>query len=148
MSKPSDRLWRRLGEPSRVEDDDVIGTAGEVSPLIACDTVDAICRSVEATYYQPYHETRIVLTFKIVEPAALANQRVQLFCRKNDRWKYTPESSALFKAACAAQGRRLHRDEKITKKMFLNHMFRCRLRASGKGHAAYTVVDKIIERLA
>jgi hypothetical protein len=71
-----------------------------------------------------------------------------MFCRKDERWKHVPESSGLFKAACAALGRRLLRGEKITKAMFLKHLFRCRLRTAGRGVAAYTVVDKILERLA
>jgi hypothetical protein len=135
-------------EDPPITDNDVIGTAGEVSTLIPCDTVEAICRSVEEIFYRPYQEKRLVFTFRITEPPELKDQRVQMFCRKDDRWKHVPESAALFKAACAARGRRLHRGEKITKTMFLKHLFRCRLRTAGKGPAAYTVVDKIIERLA
>src|SRR5262249_16981523 len=130
-----DEGWR--SEETRVDPaaqaDDVIGRAGEVSPLIPCDTVNAICRSLEMLYYRPFHETRLVLTFCIFEPAELKGKRVQMFCRKDTRWKYIPESSALFKAACAALGRRLHRGEKITKRMFEKHLFRCRLRTAGKG---------------
>jgi hypothetical protein len=135
-------------EDDTVVHDDVIATVAEVSTLIACDSVEAICRAVDEIYYRPYHETRFVFTFRIVDPAELKDQRVQMFCRKDHRWKHIPESAALFKAACAALGRRLYRGEKITKNMFLKHLFRCQLRTAGKGPAAYTVVDRIIERLA
>jgi hypothetical protein len=136
------------GRRGSVEEDESLGTVGEVSGLISCDVVDAICRSVEAVYYRPYHETRIVFTFRIIEPTELKDQRVQMFCRKDDRWKHIPESSALFKATCVTLNRRLHRGEKIRKAMFLKHLFRCRLRTAGTGPAAYTVVDRLIERLA
>ena len=129
-------------------DNDVIGIVGEVSSLIACDVVEAVCQSIEYAHYRPFHETRLVFTFRIVEPAALNDQRVQMFCRIDKSWKFVPESAAVFKAACVALGRRLHRGEKITKNIFLRHLYRCRLRTSGKGPAAYTVVDRLLERLA
>jgi predicted transcriptional regulator len=120
-------------------DSDVIGVVAEVSPLIACETVQAICYSAEMVHYRPFAEKRLALSFRILEPPELKGQRVQMFCRKDDRWKYIPESSSLFKAACVAVGRRLHRGEQITKGMFLRHLFLCRLRLSGRGVAAYTV---------
>jgi hypothetical protein len=70
-----------------------------------------------------------------------------MFVRYDRKWKYARESSKLFKSACVALGRRLHRGERITKSLWLRKSFRVRLRQVGEGAAAYSVVDRLLEKL-
>ena len=128
-------------------DDELMAVAEEVSPYIACDEVTAVCLSITKRYYRPYMRDAWVFEFGIISPEEYLNERVRMFVRRDPKWKYLPESSSLFKAACVALGRRPYRKEHITKSLWLQKAFRLRLRQSGTGPAAYSVVAQLIEKV-
>ena len=62
-------------------------------------------------------------------------------------WEKVPVSSKLWKMARVANPD-LENGQEITKKMFTGKMYECKLKKSGVGPAAYTVVDSLIRKLA
>jgi hypothetical protein len=137
------REARRLRSPIAM----LMLVTGESSPLIDCDVLEAVCQAITNTVYGPWNRYVWLFTFSIISPEKYLNQRVQMFVRYDKRWKYARESSKLFKSACVALGRRLYRGERITKSFWLKKAFRMRLRKVGEGAAAYSVVDKLLEKL-
>jgi len=132
--------------PFERTDDDTLCTIEEVPALVPCKEVEAVCRDVEKVYYSPYQQEKWVFKFSVVVPEQYAGNVVPMFVRVVKSWKTPPKASKLFKIACVASGG-LRKGQLVTKSMFLNKMFRCQLRQSGKGPAAYTVVEKILEKL-
>ena len=128
-------------------DDELMAVAENVSPLIECEVVEAVCRSITHTYYAPFKRLVWLFTFSVISPEKYANQRLQMFVRWDKKWKYPPESSTFFKAACVAVGRRLYRGEHITKSFWLRKVFRLRVRKVGEGPVAYSVVDQLLEKV-
>lgn len=138
---------RRFYTSSQVQQDDVIGTVGDVPPSILCETVEAVCVRIEDTFYRPWCRRKLVLSFQVYAPEEHAGQIVQMFLRIKRDWPYIPASANVFKAASVSLGRKLRRGEKITKSMFLRKAFRCRLRQSGTAPASYSVVAVLLEKL-
>src|SRR5262245_51251829 len=144
MTRNAHQLDNRV-VPFERTDDETLFTVEEVPTLLPCKEVDAVCRSIKKVHYSPYQQEKWVFAFCVITPEQHAGTVLEMFVRLDRRWKAPPVSSKLFKAACVAT--RLLKGERITQSMFLNKVFRCQLRKSGKGPAAYTVVDKLMEKL-
>jgi hypothetical protein len=129
------------------EDDAVLGVAGEPAALIPLTEIEAVCVSITQHDYKPYRQKKWVLVFSPIDPEGYSDQRLEMFLRTDPLWRTPPRGSKLYKAACVAYGEQLPKGFRITQSLFTNRVFRCRLRQVGKGAAAYTVVDTILEKL-
>src|SRR5262245_57643042 len=142
------------------DDDVVIGTVGEVAPLIECKQVQAVCCKVdEKPRLLPIwcdkrtgkERWAIYFWFRVFEPAEHAGTELMMYVRWNPAWavKGIDYRSALWKAACVAAGRRLDKKEKISTGLFRGKLFLCQLRLAGKkkSPAKYTVIDSLLEKI-
>jgi hypothetical protein len=133
------------------DEDDVIADAGDGGVLLPVTEVHAICRSMKLVEFRMYRRSKYVLRFDVISPPEYgdgASLSLYMYLRFVRSWRSVPTSSSLYKAACTAYGRRLRGGERITKSLFVGKLFRCRLRTVGEGAAAYSVIDRLIERLA
>jgi hypothetical protein len=129
-------------------DQEIFGIAGECAPLLPISIANAVCLSVNLVRYQPYQRTKLVFKFSLIEPEAHVGTTLEMFVRTEPSWKEKlPPASKLHKIACIANGARLKRGQKVVPSMFLNRVFKCRLRKVGDGAAAYTIIDTILEKL-
>jgi len=139
MNDPAEHL--RL-----VSEDDVLGVIGDSPPLLP-DTikeVDALCTEVQLISYRGTNDARLVFAFQVVEPEQYSGQKLQMFARYAG-WKTLPVRSKLWKLATVATGGQLKRKQKVTTRLFVGKIFRCRVRPDKNGH--YTVVDTLIKKL-
>jgi hypothetical protein len=130
-------------------DDDVMGVVGDAQSLLVVGyaTAIAMCTKVDTKKYK--WGIRFVFTFRIHEPVKYQGETLYMFARFNEEWKakHFPESAKLYKCGCIAAGRRLARGFQITKSMFLQKLFKCRLHTAGEGAAKYSTIDMITEKV-
>lgn len=125
---------------------DLVGVIGEAPDHLPCDVVEAVCRKVSIIKYKPCRDPKLVFEMWVYAPEQYAGVMLRMFVRLDPRWKTLPVGSKLWKMAQVAAGP-LKRRQRVTKSMFEGKAFRCRLRSVGKGPAAYSVVDSLIEKL-
>ena len=128
-------------------DDEVLfeAVAGQ-SLLRGVGTVVAVCTHVRrATYFR---QPKMVFTFTVIEPDQYGGQKLEMFAHNAAKWKGRPPvSSKLFKIAAIALGRLSQKGDRITENLFLRKVFQCKLGTSGKGAAAYSIVEMPLEKL-
>jgi hypothetical protein len=139
--------------PELPPESDVIGVTGDGDPLLPADVkeVCATCKSVSGPKYFPmlrHNKYRVVFTFTIYDPVEFAGLKLRMFARHEEKWTQLPRSSKLYRLACVCAGRRLDREIKITKSMFVAKAFRCRLRTVGENADRYTVIEMLVEKIA
>ena len=128
------------------QSDEILAQLGDSPPLLQCAEVEAVCMRISKVEYRPFQQVKWVFDFRVFEPDEHAGLRLQMFARIDPRWKRLPVSSKLWKAVqVASSGDRSVR--KATKSLFVAKAFRCKLKTCGEGDAAYSTVEKIVEKL-
>jgi hypothetical protein len=125
------------------QDDELLFKAIVDPPFLVRGTavVDAKCIAVTRAFY--FNQPKLVFQFKVTKPAMYCG-KLAMFARNAPQWKaHPPVSSKLWKIACVALGRLLEKHGRVTKSMFLNKVFQCKVSNSGKGVSAYSVVEMI-----
>ena len=129
------------------ESEEALFVAGESAPFIPGDRVMAICRKIEQRSYRQFGE-RLVFTFEVIEPTDYQGTKLEMFARINPKWKMVPSSSKLFRSGCVAMGKRILKGQRVTKSMFTGKVFLCKLKKSGDGPTAFSIIEELLERLA
>src|SRR5262249_36794005 len=130
-------------------DDDIIAVAPELAPLLDCETVDAVCVSVEKKHFATYHRPKLIFNFSVIEPEMHAGTELQMFMNIDERWRKgkMAKSSKLFKCALIACGSMVGR-QPIRYSTFTKKVFRCALRtAISEAGQQYSVIDILLEKL-
>lgn len=126
-------------------EDELICQTGDCPPLLPCSEVEAVCKNVRLVRYGPFGQ-RLVFEFEVFFPEEFARSKLSMFVRKDPKWIHPPIGSKLFKVIAVAVGS-LPKRRAITKSLFVDKLFRCRIKTVGEGAAAYSTVDTITERL-
>jgi len=138
-----------LGEPTGPEPgalDELICQTGDCPPLLHCPEVQAVCTDVHLVRFRPFQQDKLVFDFEVFNPVEFAGSKLSMFVRKDPKWKHPPVGSKLFKVSAVAVGS-LPSRRRITKSLFVDKLFRCRIKTVGEGAAAYSIVETITERL-
>jgi hypothetical protein len=108
---------------------------------------EATCIEVYKSKLGLYQRETFVFTFRIVNPEELRGIKLDCYApwRRWKRSKFPPKGSKIAKLAEAAMNGRKVR--MVTKSMFLNKLFLCRVRPT-KGDQPYSVVDMVLRKLA
>lgn len=133
------------GPEQRIHDE-LICETGDCPPLLPCSEIQAVCTDVRPVHYGPFRQEKLVFDFEVLDPAEFAGLKVSMYVRKDPKWKHSPVSSKLFRVSAVAVGS-LPRRRRITKSLFVGKLFRCRITTTGEGAAAYSIVERITERL-
>jgi hypothetical protein len=140
MSKPQPTDWKTKHEArlrqnganaveETVDVNTVIGTVGEIAPLVDRKQINALCTYVDPKprELQCWSSSRgkryaIYFHFLIVEIGDYNGVELMMYCRWNPQWvkKGIDYRSKLWKCACIAAGRRLDKREVITPALFLD----------------------------
>ena len=126
------------------QDDELLFESIADSPFLVRGTavVDAECIAVTRAFY--FNQPKLVFKFKVIKPEMYCVKKLEMFARNAPQWKgHPPVSSKLWKIACVALGRVPEKHDRVTKSMFLNKVFQCKVSNSGKGVSAYSVVEMI-----
>ncbi len=128
------------------QSDEVLAQLGDGPPLLQCAEVKAVCMRISKVEYRPWRQVKWIFDFRVFEPDQYAGLRLQMFVRNDPRWKRLPVSSKLWKVIQVASGgdRSVRR---VTKSLFVGKAFRCKLKTCGEDDAAYSTIEKIVERL-
>jgi len=140
-----------MAEPThkfKVVHDEILSVGGEYPPLLSDREMDVHATCTEIRKFEAFGRQNYRFTFVVFSPAEF--EGVELHCYapyRPRKWKRTlPQSCKLLELAVVATGEKKHRH--ITRSMFLNKAFVCRVRPGGKGDSRYSVVDRLIKKLA
>ena len=131
-------------------DDELVCDIDESPPLLPCAEVDAVCNGVTIVLYGPYHQRKLVLDFRVFFPDEYVGVTLNGYFHYPKKWKNKPPvASKLWKAIQVATGGEARKRQRglSIKKLFVGKAFRCKLRASGEGAAAYSTIEQVLERL-
>ena len=137
---------QEVASASVAASDDIICTIDECPPLLDCKEVTAKCVSLEKAFYKPYQHTKLVFALQVITPERYAGAILKMFVPTKSESEKLRVASKLFKTVNVAVGK-LKPRQRISKKMFLGKVFRCRLRSVEKLGAVYTIVDHLLEKV-
>lgn len=131
-------------------DDELVCDIDASPPLLPCAEVDAVCNGAAIVFYGPYHQRKLLLEFSVFFPDEYVGVTLTGYFHYPEKWKNKPPmASKLWKAIQVATGGKARKRQRglSIKKLFVGKAFRCKLRKSGDGAAAYSTVEQLLESL-
>ncbi len=128
-------------------EDELLCEVGAFPALLPVAQAECVCKDVRKVQFRQYG-LRLIFTFEIMEPQEFAGTVLQMFCRIKPAWKRPPVSSKLFQTVAVACPNGLGRRQRITKKLFVGCLYGCALREVAHDGVRYTVIERILRRLA